>query len=59
MDEAFICDGVRTPFGRFGGVLSSVRADDLAAIPLRSLVTRNASDFKATLKAIVNPWTEG
>ncbi|WEX10170.1 3-oxoadipyl-CoA thiolase [Chelativorans sp. AA-79] len=42
MAEAFICDYIRTPIGRFGGVLSSVRADDLAAIPLKALVERNA-----------------
>jgi acetyl-CoA acyltransferase len=41
MQEAFICDAVRTPFGRFGGVLAVVRADDLAAIPLRALLARN------------------
>jgi 3-oxoadipyl-CoA thiolase len=41
MQEAFICDAVRTPFGRFGGVLAAVRADDLAAIPLRALMERN------------------
>lgn len=41
MAEAFICDGVRTPIGRYGGALSSVRADDLAAIPLRALMERN------------------
>ena len=39
--DAYICDGVRTPIGRFGGVLSTVRADDLAAIPIRALVERN------------------
>jgi 3-oxoadipyl-CoA thiolase len=39
--HAFICDAVRTPFGRYGGALSSVRTDDLAAIPLRALVARN------------------
>lgn len=39
--EAFICDAIRTPFGRYGGALSSVRADDLGAIPLRALMTRN------------------
>src|SRR5271167_4741658 len=42
MPEAFICDAVRTPFGRYGGVLSSVRTDDLAAIPLKALMERNA-----------------
>ncbi|MBZ9765170.1 3-oxoadipyl-CoA thiolase [Mesorhizobium sp. CA15] len=41
MTEAFICDYIRTPIGRFGGSLSSVRADDLGAIPLRALVERN------------------
>ena len=39
--QAFICDAVRTPFGRYGGALSSVRTDDLAAIPLRALMHRN------------------
>ena len=38
MNEAFICDAIRTPFGRYGGALSSVRADDLGAIPLRALM---------------------
>jgi len=42
MQEAFICDAVRTPFGRYGGTLSSVRADDLGAVPIRALVSRNA-----------------
>jgi acetyl-CoA acyltransferase len=42
MNEAFICDAVRTPFGRYGGALSSVRADDLGAVPLRALMERNA-----------------
>jgi 3-oxoadipyl-CoA thiolase len=41
MNEAFICDAVRTPFGRYGGALSSVRADDLGAVPLRALMDRN------------------
>ena len=41
MTHAFICDAQRTPIGRYGGALSSVRADDLAAIPLRALVARN------------------
>ncbi len=43
MSEAFVCDAVRTPIGRYGGALSSVRADDLAAAPLRALMTRNAT----------------
>jgi acetyl-CoA acyltransferase len=42
MPEAFICDYIRTPIGRFGGSLSSVRTDDLGAIPLRALMERNA-----------------
>ncbi|RWO37536.1 MAG: 3-oxoadipyl-CoA thiolase [Mesorhizobium sp.] len=42
MSEAFICAYKRTPIGRFGGVLSSVRADDLAAVPLRALVAENS-----------------
>ncbi|MEC8660440.1 MAG: 3-oxoadipyl-CoA thiolase [Pseudomonadota bacterium] len=42
MTDAFICDATRTPIGRFGGALSAVRADDLAAHPLKSLIARNA-----------------
>jgi acetyl-CoA acyltransferase len=41
MDHAFICDAIRTPFGKYGGALSSVRTDDLAAIPLKALLKRN------------------
>ena len=41
MSQAFICDAVRTPFGRYGGALSSVRTDDLGAIPIRALMERN------------------
>jgi hypothetical protein len=41
--EAVICDGVRTPIGRYGGALSHVRTDDLAAIPIRALLDRNPS----------------
>ena len=41
MNQAFICDAIRTPFGRYGGALSSVRADDLGAIPLKALMQRN------------------
>ncbi|MFC0227334.1 3-oxoadipyl-CoA thiolase [Serratia aquatilis] len=40
MNQAFICDGVRTPIGRYGGSLANVRADDLAALPLRALLAR-------------------
>jgi 3-oxoadipyl-CoA thiolase len=40
--QAFICDAIRTPFGRYGGALSSIRTDDLGAIPLRALMARNS-----------------
>ena len=43
MSEAFICDAVRTPIGRYGGALSSVRTDDLGAVPIRALMERNSS----------------
>ncbi len=43
MTQAFICDAIRTPFGRYGGALSSVRTDDLAALPLKALMARNGS----------------
>ena len=42
MPDAFICDGIRTPIGRYGGALSSIRTDDLATIPIRALMDRNA-----------------
>ena len=42
MTQAFICDAVRTPFGRYGGALSSVRTDDLGAVPIRALMERNS-----------------
>ncbi|MBV8123368.1 MAG: 3-oxoadipyl-CoA thiolase, partial [Paucibacter sp.] len=41
MKHALICDAQRTPFGRYGGALSNVRADDLGAAPIRALITRN------------------
>jgi acetyl-CoA acyltransferase len=48
MPYAFLCDAIRTPIGRYGGALASVRTDDLAAIPIRALVDRNpAVDWKA------------
>ncbi|HKJ52338.1 MAG TPA: 3-oxoadipyl-CoA thiolase [Gammaproteobacteria bacterium] len=48
MPEAFICDAIRTPFGRYGGALSSVRTDDLGAIPISALLTRNpGADWEA------------
>ena len=42
MNPAWICDAVRTPFGRYGGALATVRADDLGALPIKALVERNA-----------------
>ncbi|TJV46053.1 MAG: 3-oxoadipyl-CoA thiolase [Mesorhizobium sp.] len=54
MADAFICDFIRTPIGRFGGALSAVRADDLAAVPLRALVERNpAIDWGAVDEVIM------
>ncbi|MDD9732631.1 3-oxoadipyl-CoA thiolase [Mameliella sp. AT18] len=51
--DAFICDGVRTPIGRYGGALSSVRADDLAALPISALKARNPSvDWSAVDEVI-------
>jgi len=48
MPEAFLCDAVRTPFGRYAGALSSIRTDDLAALPIAELVRRNAGvDWQA------------
>ena len=48
MTDVYICDYIRTPIGRFGGALSSVRADDLGAVPLRALMTGNSSvDWEA------------
>ncbi|MFN4062935.1 MAG: beta-ketoacyl synthase N-terminal-like domain-containing protein, partial [Parazoarcus communis] len=41
MTEAYICDGIRTPIGRYGGALSGVRTDDLAALPIKALIARN------------------
>lgn len=47
MREAYLCDAVRTPIGRYGGSLSGVRTDDLAAHPIRALMRRNAAvDWK-------------
>ena len=48
MPDVFICDAIRTPFGRYGGALANIRADDLAAIPIRALMERNpAVDWQA------------
>jgi 3-oxoadipyl-CoA thiolase len=53
MSEAYICDYLRTPFGRYGGSLSSIRADDLAALPLRALIERNPSVDWAALDDVI------
>lgn len=48
MTDAFICDAIRTPFGRYGGALKDVRADDLGAIPIKALIDRNPGvDWRA------------
>src|SRR5437867_1500927 len=53
MSHAFICDAVRTPFGRYGGALASVRADDLGAVPLQALMARNEKiDWQAVTDVI-------
>jgi 3-oxoadipyl-CoA thiolase len=51
--DAFICDATRTPIGRYGGALSSVRADDLAALPIAALMARNASVDWASLDDVI------
>jgi len=54
MKHVFLCDAVRTPIGRYGGALSSVRTDDLAAIPLRALTQRNrAADWQQLDEVLV------
>jgi hypothetical protein len=53
MSEAFICDAIRTPIGRYGGALAAVRTDDLAAVPIRALMQRNAAVDWAAVDDIV------
>ncbi|RKP50212.1 3-oxoadipyl-CoA thiolase [Pararobbsia silviterrae] len=53
MTEALICDAIRTPIGRYGGALSSVRADDLGAIPLRALLERNKNLDPAAIDDVI------
>jgi 3-oxoadipyl-CoA thiolase len=53
MPEAFICDAVRTPIGRYAGALSSVRTDDLAALPIAALLRRNASLEPGALDEVI------
>jgi acetyl-CoA acyltransferase len=51
--HVYICDAIRTPFGRYGGTLSSVRADDLAALPIKALIARNAGVDWATVDDVI------
>ncbi|MDE2616881.1 MAG: 3-oxoadipyl-CoA thiolase, partial [Burkholderiales bacterium] len=53
MNQAYICDAIRTPFGRYGGVLSSVRTDDLGAIPIAALMARNPQVDWAALTDLI------
>jgi 3-oxoadipyl-CoA thiolase len=53
MSEAFICDAVRTPIGRYGGALAAVRADDLAAVPIAALLKRNPSLEPAAVEEVL------
>jgi 3-oxoadipyl-CoA thiolase len=53
MPEAFICDAIRTPIGRYGGALAKVRADDLAAVPIKALMKRNAKVDWGALDEVV------
>jgi acetyl-CoA acyltransferase len=53
METAYICDAIRTPFGRYGGSLASIRADDLAAIPIAALMARNSKVDWAALDEVV------
>jgi acetyl-CoA acyltransferase len=53
MTQAFICDAIRTPFGRYGGALASVRTDDLGAVPIQALMARNAGVDWAALDDVI------
>ena len=53
MPDAFICDVIRTPFGRYGGALAGVRADDLAAVPIQALLQRNAALDPAAIDDVI------
>ncbi|NUH65174.1 3-oxoadipyl-CoA thiolase [Sulfitobacter sp. S0837] len=53
MIDVYICDHIRTPIGRYGGALSSVRADDLGAVPLRALIERNPSLDPAAIDEVI------
>ena len=53
MEEAYLCDGIRTPVGRYGGVLSGIRTDDLASIPIKTLMERNPKVDWGTLDDVI------
>ena len=53
MDQAYICDAIRTPIGRYGGALAAIRTDDLAAMPIRALVERNPGVDWALLDDVI------
>lgn len=53
MQDAYICDAIRTPFGRYGGALSSIRTDDLAALPMRQMISRNPQVDWAAVDEVV------
>ena len=53
MTEAFICDAIRTPFGRYGGALAGMRTDDLAALPIKALMARNPNVDWAALEDVI------
>jgi acetyl-CoA acyltransferase len=53
MTEAYICDAIRTPFGRYGGALSSIRTDDLAATPIKALIDRNPKTDWAAVDDVI------
>src|SRR5260370_37055217 len=57
MNDVFICDAIRTPFGRYGGALASIRADDLAAIPIRALIDRNPNVDWAAVDDVIFGWS--
>ena len=59
MTDAYLCDAIRTPFGRYGGALSSVRTDDLGAVPIRALMQRNPKvDWQAVGDVLWRPGGE-
>jgi acetyl-CoA acyltransferase len=53
MNEAYLCDGLRTPVGRYGGALSSIRTDDLAALPIKALMARHSGVDWAALEDVI------